>query len=114
MVLIIYEYPNVFRWIPLDGRAHEVDPDPTWYGYAIGHWEGDTIIYIHKKAINSLVERKTKFVALTKLEQKTAEPLSASERFAAGLGHTIYTAMLGFLREHRADIQNRETAQAAE
>lgn len=39
----------------------------------IGHWEGDTIIYSNKKAVNSLVERKTKFVALTKLERKTAE-----------------------------------------
>jgi len=51
---------------------------------------------------------------LAQLEQKRAEPLSASERFTAGLGHTIYTAMLSFLRAHRADIQGQETAQAAE
>lgn len=38
----------------------------------IGHWEGDAIIYTNKKAINSLVERKSRFVILTKLEQKTA------------------------------------------
>ena len=43
-VLIIYEYPNVFRFIPTDGRAHEVDPDPTWMGSSVGRWEGDTLV----------------------------------------------------------------------
>lgn len=38
----------------------------------IGHWEGDSIIYRDKQAINSLVERKSRFVVLTKLERKTA------------------------------------------
>jgi hypothetical protein len=51
---------------------------------------------------------------LAQLEQKAAQPLSPSERFATDLGHTIYTAMLKFLRAHRADIQGQETAQAAE
>ncbi len=43
-VLIIYEYPNVFRWIPIDGRPHEVDPDPTFMGSSIGRWDGDTLV----------------------------------------------------------------------
>lgn len=38
----------------------------------IGHWEGDTIHYAHKQGINSLVERKARFVELTKLERRTA------------------------------------------
>ncbi len=38
----------------------------------IGHWEGDSIIYANKQAINSLVERKSRFTVLTKLERKTA------------------------------------------
>lgn len=40
---------------------------------SIGHWEGDTIHYAHKQGINSLVERKTRFALLTKLERRTAE-----------------------------------------
>ena len=52
----------------IDDRPKEINLRQT-----IGHWEGDTIIYSNKKAVNSLVERKTKFVALTKLERKTAE-----------------------------------------
>jgi len=27
----------------MDGRAHP-DPDPTWYGHSVGHWEGDTLV----------------------------------------------------------------------
>jgi hypothetical protein len=44
LVLIVYEYPNAIRWIPVDGRAHEVDPDPTWMGSSVGRWEGDTLV----------------------------------------------------------------------
>jgi hypothetical protein len=43
-VVIIYEYPNAIRWIPTDGRAHEVDPDPTWMGSSVGRWDGDTLV----------------------------------------------------------------------
>jgi hypothetical protein len=43
-ILIIYEYPNAIRWIPLDGRPHEIDPDPTWMGSSVAHWDGDTLV----------------------------------------------------------------------
>lgn len=33
-----------FRQIFTDGRAHKDDPDPTWYGDSIGHYEGDTLV----------------------------------------------------------------------
>lgn len=38
----------------------------------LGDWEGDSIIYPNKQAINSLVERKSRYVLLTKLARKTA------------------------------------------
>jgi len=38
-----------------------------------GHWEGDSVIYANKKAINTLNELKTGMVVFTKLEQKTAQ-----------------------------------------
>ena len=44
LVLIIYEYPNAIRWVPIDGRPHDVDPDPTFMGSSIGRWEGDTLV----------------------------------------------------------------------
>ena len=33
-----------YRQIFLDGRGHPDDPDPTWYGDSIGHWDGDTLV----------------------------------------------------------------------
>ena len=44
LILIVYEYPNAVRWIPIDGRQHEVDPDPTWMGSSVGRWDGDTLV----------------------------------------------------------------------
>jgi hypothetical protein len=32
------------RRIFLDGRDHPADPDPTWLGHSIGHWEGETLV----------------------------------------------------------------------
>jgi hypothetical protein len=47
-VIILHEYPGTFRIIPLggptDGTAHPADPDPTWLGDSIGHWDGDTLV----------------------------------------------------------------------
>jgi hypothetical protein len=41
---ILYGYPGTFRTIPTDGGPHPPDPDPTWMGDSIGHWEGDTLV----------------------------------------------------------------------
>ena len=43
-VVILYEYPHLFRVIPIDGTPHPADPDPTWMGDSVGRWEGDTLI----------------------------------------------------------------------
>lgn len=44
MLVMIYEYPNAVRFVPLDGRLHQIDPDPTWMGSSVGRWEGDTLV----------------------------------------------------------------------
>ena len=33
-----------FRQIYMDGRNLPKDPNPTWLGYSVGHWEGDTLV----------------------------------------------------------------------
>ncbi len=43
-VAILYGYPGTFRIITTDGGPHPADPDPTWMGDSIGHWEGDTLV----------------------------------------------------------------------
>ncbi len=44
LLVMIFEYPNTFRIIPTDGRAHTVDPDPTFMGEAVARWDGDTLV----------------------------------------------------------------------
>ncbi len=43
-IAILYEYPHLFRVVPIDGSAHPADLDPTWMGDSAGHWEGDTLV----------------------------------------------------------------------
>ena len=44
-VFILFE-GNIhsYRQIFVDGRRHPDDPDPTWYGHSVGHWEGNSLI----------------------------------------------------------------------
>ena len=44
MVTIIAEAYMQVRHIYTDGRAHPDDPDLTFNGNSIGHWEGDTLV----------------------------------------------------------------------
>ena len=37
-------YLSWHRWVWLDGRSPDADPDPRYLGNAIGHWEGDTLV----------------------------------------------------------------------
>jgi hypothetical protein len=39
-----FDYFYVHRTIWLDGRKLPDDPEPTWYGYSVGHWEGNTLV----------------------------------------------------------------------
>jgi hypothetical protein len=43
-IVILNEDIFVYHQIHLDGRAFPKDADPTWMGYSIGHWEGDTLV----------------------------------------------------------------------
>jgi hypothetical protein len=45
LVVIIYEANYGLRQIFLDGRpSPNNDPQPWWYGYSIGRWDGDTLV----------------------------------------------------------------------
>jgi hypothetical protein len=45
---MIFLYEDIsgdpYRIIPTDGRAHAKDPNPTSYGHAVGHWDGNKLI----------------------------------------------------------------------
>jgi hypothetical protein len=44
VTLVLFEEFHVYRQIHTDGRKLPVDPDPNWYGYSVGKWEGDTFV----------------------------------------------------------------------
>lgn len=43
-IVIVYEYPMAVRFVPLDGRAQALDPDPSWMGTSVARWDGDTLV----------------------------------------------------------------------
>ncbi len=41
---VLYEMDNAYRQIYTDGRKLPADPQPSWQGYSVGRWEGDTLV----------------------------------------------------------------------
>jgi hypothetical protein len=81
LIIIVYEGgAHIWRQIFMDGRSHPADPNPTWLGDSIGHWEGDT-----------LVVDTVGFNGLTWLDESglpSTESLHVIERFSRpDLGH---------------------------
>lgn len=44
VVTILYEAFTQYRQIFVDGRQLPIDPNPSWFGYSIGRWDGDDFI----------------------------------------------------------------------
>jgi hypothetical protein len=45
LIVMLYESPNSpHRTVFTDGRELPKDPNPTWLGYSVGRWEGDTLV----------------------------------------------------------------------
>jgi hypothetical protein len=44
-IVVLYEANGNVRRILTDGRSlPNNDPEPWWYGYSVGHWDGDTLV----------------------------------------------------------------------
>jgi hypothetical protein len=44
VLLAIFYEDLSYRQIFLDGRQLPRDPNPSWMGYSVGHWDGDTLV----------------------------------------------------------------------
>jgi hypothetical protein len=44
LIVILYEAQGGIRQIFTDGRPLPKDPEPWWYGYSVGKWDGDTLV----------------------------------------------------------------------
>jgi hypothetical protein len=43
-MIVILNEDLTYRQIFMDGRSLEADPNPSWMGYSVGHWDGDTLV----------------------------------------------------------------------
>jgi hypothetical protein len=43
-MIVILNEDLTYRQIFMDGRALEANPNPSWMGYAVGRWDGDTLV----------------------------------------------------------------------
>ena len=44
LLVFLYESRTIYRQVFKDGRPLPKDAQPTWMGYSVGHWEGDTLV----------------------------------------------------------------------
>lgn len=44
VLVILQEADGALRQIFTDGRKHTADPQPSWMGYSVGRWEGDSLL----------------------------------------------------------------------
>jgi len=73
-LLQVFEYDHTIRRIYTDGRQLPEDPDPSWMGYSIGHWDGDATFVVETVGFNE----KT---WLDRLGHPHSDQLHVTERF---------------------------------
>lgn len=44
VIFLLYERDTTYRQVYTDGRKLPVDPQPSWLGYSIGRWDGDSLV----------------------------------------------------------------------
>src|SRR5262245_47947708 len=72
-----------FKQIHMDGRKLPEDPNPTWLGYSVGHWEGDTLV-VESAGFNDRTW-------LDRVGHPHSEKLRVTERFRrVDFGHMPY------------------------
>src|SRR5262249_15937265 len=76
-MVMVNEYPGTFRIIPLNNEPHQVDPDPSWMGDSVGHWEGDTLIidtvgFNGKHAIGGIQQPSDNFHTIQRMKRTLA------------------------------------------
>ena len=87
VVVILYEEFGQFRQIFLDGRPLVKDPNPQWYGYSAGKWDGDTLV-VESTGFNGKVW-------LDQVGHPSTQSLHVTERFRRrDFGHMDITATI--------------------
>jgi hypothetical protein len=84
VVALLYENgTGRYRQIYMDGRTLPADPNPTWLGYSVGRWEGDTLV-VESAGFNDRTW-------LDRAGHPHSEKLRVTERFRrVDFGHVEY------------------------
>jgi hypothetical protein len=72
-IVILYEAFTQYRQIFMDGRTLPVDPNPSWFGYSVGRWDGDTLV-VESNGFNGRIW-------LDQLGHPSTEQMRVTERF---------------------------------
>jgi hypothetical protein len=74
-VVFVHEAFSLWRQVFLDGRELAIteDTQPTWFGYSVGKWEGDTLV-VESRGFNGKVW-------LDQLGKPSTDALHVTERF---------------------------------
>ena len=57
-IVILTEHQKIWRSVWMDGREFPKNigqrggPDSTWYGYSVGHWEGDNTLVVNTAGVD--------------------------------------------------------------
>lgn len=73
LIVVVYEAFNLWRQVFLDGRDFAPDLNPTWMGYSIGKWDGDTLV-VESRGFNGKAW-------LDQLGRPSTDALHVTERF---------------------------------
>jgi hypothetical protein len=87
LIAILYEVFGQYRQFFLDGRPLPKDPNPQWFGYSTGKWDGDTLV-VESNGFNGKAW-------LDQAGHPTSEALLTTERFRRiDFGHMEVTTTI--------------------
>jgi hypothetical protein len=99
---LLYEQNAWFKLIPIAGRPHAKNVDPSWFGDSVGHWEGDTLV-VHSNNFNG----KTR---LDTAGHPHSDAIEFTERFGRpDLGHMSYEVTIHDPKAFTEDWGNKRT-----
>jgi hypothetical protein len=119
-IVVLYEANGNVRQIMTDGRGlPKDDPTPWWYGYSVGHWDGDTLVVettgfrddvwldVEGSPLTSTGKmterwRRVKF-GLMEIDITIEDPKAYTKPFTVRVNHQLMpdTALMEFVCEER-------------
>ena len=87
VLVFLLEAFDQFRQVFTDGRALPKNPNPQWFGYSVGKWEGDTLV-VESSGFNGRAW-------LDQVGHPSSESMRVTERFRRrDFGHMDVTATI--------------------